>query len=167
MIVQGLHWVDLDDIDIALGCLVRGNQKRVTAETQHNVQSSRSHALIQITSKSSDVQLIVIDLAGSERNINSTKMTSSLLHEGANINKSLLALTNCIKILSDQKNSSSHIPYRDSKLTRLLKSSLMGHTNTLMIACISPTWLTYDETINTLGYAQRAGMIKSKISNPI
>lgn len=105
---------------------------------------------------------MVIDLAGSERSASSARKSSSLLHEGSNINRSLLALANCIKMLSENKQAKQHIPYRDSKLTRLLKASLMGQNQTLMIACVSPTWLTYDETINTLGYAQRAGMIKAQ-----
>ena len=77
--------------------------------------------------------------------------------EGANINKSLLALGNCINLISDRsKPSGSFVPYRDSKLTRLLKDSLGGNTKTLMIACISPSCLAYDETVNTLKYASRA-----------
>jgi kinesin family protein 18/19 len=76
--------------------------------------------------------------------------------EGANINKSLLPLGNSINILSDRNKVGSFVPYRDSKLTRLLKDSLGGNTKTLMIACISPSCLAYDETVNTLKYASRA-----------
>lgn len=97
---------------------------------------------------------MVIDLAGSEKYSNNPKKSSMTQSEGSNINKSLLALANCIKILSsDGKSKLSHVPFRDSKLTRLLKSSLVGTFNTHLIACISPTQITYEETINTLGYA--------------
>ena len=84
--------------------------------------------------------------------------------EGANINRSLLALGNCINTLSDsQKPAGSFVPYRDSKLTRLLKDSLGGNTKTLMIACVSPCFLAYEETVNTLKYASRARNIKKKV----
>lgn len=82
--------------------------------------------------------------------------------EGANINRSLLALGNCINILSDNKKAGTFVPYRDSKLTRLLKDSLGGSTRTMMVACVSPSYLCYEETINTLKYADRARNIKKK-----
>jgi len=81
------------------------------------------------------------------------------LKEGSNINKSLLALGNCINILSDKTKKGSFVPYRDSKLTRLLKNSLGGNTITIMIACISIASTTFDETVNTLKYAKRAKSI--------
>ena len=80
--------------------------------------------------------------------------------EGANINKSLLALGNCINTLSDKSKAGSFVPYRDSKLTRLLKDSLGGNTKTLMIACVNPSYTAYEETVNTLKYASRARNIK-------
>ena len=82
--------------------------------------------------------------------------------EGANINRSLLALGNCINILSDRNKTGTFVPYRDSKLTWLLKDSLGGSTKTMMIACISPSYLCYEETINTLKYSHRARSIKKK-----
>jgi kinesin family protein 18/19 len=82
--------------------------------------------------------------------------------EGANINKSLLALGNCINILSDRSKLGTFVPYRDSKLTRLLKDSLGGNTKTIMIACISPSFMAYEETLNTLKYASRAQNIRKK-----
>lgn len=87
--------------------------------------------------------------------------------EGANINKSLLALGNCINILSDKGKAGSFIPYRDSKLTRLLKDSLGGNTKTLMMACVSPSYLAYEETVNTLKYASRARNIKRVITRNV
>ena len=82
--------------------------------------------------------------------------------EGGNINKSLLALGNCINILGDKQKRGKYVPYRDSKLTRILKDSLGGNCKTIMIACISPSSLFYDETLNTLNYASRARSIKNK-----
>lgn len=83
--------------------------------------------------------------------------------EGSNINKSLLALGNCINILSEKNKKGCHVPYRDSKLTRLLKDSLGGNTKTIMIACISPSLVCMEETLNTLNYAKRARNIKKKV----
>lgn len=82
--------------------------------------------------------------------------------EGANINKSLLALGNCINILSDKGKAGSFVPYRDSKLTRLLKDSLGGNTKTIMLSCINPSYIAFEETVNTLKYASRARNIKKK-----
>lgn len=87
--------------------------------------------------------------------------------EGANINRSLLALGNCINILSDKGKAGSFVPYRDSKLTRLLKDSLGGNTKTIMIACISPSFSAYEETINSLKYASRARNIKRKLTKNV
>jgi kinesin family protein 18/19 len=103
----------------------------------------------------------MIDLAGSERAA-STENRGQRMVEGANINKSLLALGNCINILSDKGKAGSFVPYRDSKLTRLLKDSLGGNTKTIMISCISPSYMAFEETINTLKYATRARNIKKK-----
>jgi kinesin family protein 18/19 len=104
-------------------------------------------------------KLSLIDLAGSERGA-STSNRGARMIEGANINRSLLALGNCINILSDKYKNGSFVPYRDSKLTRLLKDSLGGNTRTIMIACVSPSHLYYEETNNTLKYASRARNIK-------
>jgi kinesin family protein 18/19 len=87
--------------------------------------------------------------------------------EGANINRSLLSLGNCINTLSDGAKKGSFVPYRDSKLTRLLKDSLGGNTKTIMIACISPSVFSYEETVNTLKYATRARKIKRKTTRNV
>lgn len=105
----------------------------------------------------------MIDLAGSERAA-STENRGQRMIEGAKINRSLLALGNCINILSDPRKAGHHIPYRDSKLTRLLKESLGGNTRTVMVACISPAMRAIEETINTIKYAKRASAIKQNIS---
>ena len=88
------------------------------------------------------------------------------LHEGANINRSLLALGNCINALCDPR-ARGHVPYRDSKLTRLLKHSLGGNCSTSMIVCVSPSSQHYDETHNTLQYANRAKEIKTKVTRNV
>lgn len=105
----------------------------------------------------------MIDLAGSERG-SATGCAGARFTEGANINKSLLALGNCINSLADGQR---HVPYRDSKLTRLLKDSLGGNCQTVMIANVSPSSLCYEDTYNTLKYAMRAKKIKSQVKRNI
>jgi kinesin family protein 18/19 len=104
----------------------------------------------------------MIDLAGSERAAYTSNKGMRMI-EGANINKSLLALGNCITALADSKtkNKKIYVPYRDSKLTRLLKDSLGGNCRTIMIANISPAVTSYEDTLNTLKYAHRAKSIKT------
>merc|ERR1711988_2020042 len=103
-------------------------------------------------------KLNLVDLAGSERQ-SKTQATGIRLKEAAKINLSLSALGNVISSLVDGK--AKHIPYRDSKLTRILQDSLGGNTKTLMIACISPANDNYEETLSTLRYANRAKKIKN------
>ncbi|OMJ82018.1 hypothetical protein SteCoe_17403 [Stentor coeruleus] len=150
-----------------------GNKRRTCEPTEANQTSSRSHAVLQIIieykEKNTGIEaeqfsgkLSLIDLAGSERAAN-TKNRGIRLIEGANINRSLLALGNCINALyeANLKGIKSYIPYRDSKLTRLLKDSLGGNCRTVMIVCISPCTAFYDDTHNTLKYANRAKNIKT------
>ena len=158
-----------------LDLLLKGNQRRTMAETSTNQFSSRSHAILQISIESicknpkgvSEIlssKLSLVDLAGSERSFNNGNKGLRML-EGGKINKSLLALGNCINILSDKtKAGTCFIPYRDSKLTRFLKDSLGGNTKTVMIACIAPGGDSYEETINTLKYAERAKKIKKVVN---
>lgn len=163
------------NVQDVMDLVVKGNMNRTTSPTDANETSSRSHAVLQIhimqSDKSMDLTmnhtfatLSVIDLAGSERAA-STRNRGQRLHEGANINRSLLALGNCINALclSDGTRRSCHVPYRDSKLTRLLKFSLGGNCKTVMIVCISPSSTHYDETLNTLKYANRAKAIRTKV----
>ena len=153
----------------------QGNGRRTMASTSSNQFSSRSHAILILSIEKRNLlepsQIIfakfcLVDLAGSERalisDVKGIRMT-----EGANINKSLLALGNCINILSDSNKKGAFVPYRDSKLTRLLKESLGGNTKTIMIACLSPSNLSYEETLNTLKYANRAKNIKRKVNKNI
>ncbi|GAA5851486.1 hypothetical protein JCM3766R1_002244 [Sporobolomyces carnicolor] len=148
-----------------------GNGNRTVNFTEANATSSRSHAVLRVTvtqkpkaegltDSTTSACLSVIDLAGSERASN-TKNRGERLTEGANINRSLLALGNCINALCDPRKR-GHVPYRDSKLTRLLKQSLGGNCKTVMIVCVSPSSFHYDETHNTLQYANRAKEIKTK-----
>ncbi|XP_029909108.1 kinesin-like protein KIF21A isoform X5 [Myripristis murdjan] len=172
-------------------CLKLGALSRTTASTQMNVQSSRSHAiftihLCQVRVCASDNQenetdnrvsngnsemdefetltakFHFVDLAGSER-LKRTGATGDRAKEGISINCGLLALGNVISALGDRCKRASHVPYRDSKLTRLLQDSLGGNSQTVMIACISPSDRDFMETLNTLKYANRARNIKNKV----
>lgn len=156
--------------------IVRGNEYRTMSPTEANATSSRSHAVLQINVSSKDrnasvnephtmATLSIIDLAGSER-ASVTKNRGERLIEGANINKSLLALGSCINALCDPRKR-NHIPYRNSKLTRLLKFSLGGNCRTVMIVCVSPSSAHFDETQNTLRYANRAKNIQTKVTKNV
>lgn len=147
----------------------KGWRNRATASTTMNSVSSRSHSIFTIHlercddptngSKIRASKLNLVDLAGSERQ-SKTGAIGDRLKEATKINLSLSALGNVISALVDGR--SVHIPYRDSKLTRLLQNSLGGNTKTLMIACLSPADNNYDETLSTLRYAYRAKRIKNK-----
>nr|XP_027197880.1 kinesin-like protein KIF18A [Dermatophagoides pteronyssinus] len=145
-----------------------GNKNRKQHPTDANAESSRSHAVFQITLQRKDFsddqdmsiqvsKMSLIDLAGSERASNAYKTyrSNSLHREGGNINKSLLSLGNCIHALTSNKKD-VYVPYRSSKLTMILRDSLGGNCKTLMIATISPSANQYEETHNTLIYAERA-----------
>ncbi|ODV91692.1 hypothetical protein CANCADRAFT_30040 [Tortispora caseinolytica NRRL Y-17796] len=160
-------------VEEVMEMILKGNENRTMSPTEANATSSRSHAVLQINIVQRDrtaalteahtfATLSIIDLAGSER-ASATKNRGERLLEGANINKSLLALGNCINALCDPKRH-NHVPYRDSKLTRLLKFSLGGNCKTVMIVCVSPSSQHYDETLNTLKYADRAKKIKTKVT---
>lgn len=150
-----------------------GNSRRTQSPTHANETSSRSHAVLQVhvtqaprTASLTETRtmgtLSIIDLAGSERAAATTNMGQRMV-EGANINKSLLALGNCINALCESGGATRHIPYRNSKLTRLLKFSLGGNCKTVMIVCVAPTSINFDDTHNTLIYAERATKIKTKV----
>lgn len=167
------------NVNQVMEMIVVGNQNRTCSPTEANATLSRSHAVLQINVSSTSrlvsllqehsyATLSIIDLAGSERAA-TTKNRGERLAEGANINKSLLALGNCINALcagtgpNDRRRRVPHVPYRDLKLTRLLKFSLGGNCKTVMIVCISPLSKHYDETLNALKYADRAKEIKTKV----
>ncbi|PWA55123.1 P-loop containing nucleoside triphosphate hydrolases superfamily protein [Artemisia annua] len=162
--------------------LLRGSVNRATGSTNMNSQSSRSHAIFTISMEQKRIagptsggghddagddilsaKLHLVDLAGSER-AKKTGADGMRLREGIHINKGLLALGNVISALGDDKKrkEGGHVPYRDSKLTRLLQDSLGGNSKTVMIACVSPADTNAEETLNTLKYANRARNIQNK-----
>ncbi|XP_019763729.2 kinesin-like protein KIF12 isoform X1 [Dendroctonus ponderosae] len=170
--VENLFTVDCEELDDLIAVLEEGLRNRSIGRHNMNDYSSRSHTIltVHISSElpaengvfiSRTGKINFVDLAGSEM----TKKTQSqgkMLEEANNINKSLMVLGYCIATLSDPKKRSSHIPYRDSKLTKLLADSLAGNGATLMIACISPAKSNACETVNTLRYAARAKEIRTK-----
>ncbi|KAH9071651.1 kinesin-domain-containing protein [Lactarius deliciosus] len=153
--------------------VLMGNSRRTQSPTHANETSSRSHAVLQVqvtqaprTASLTEERFVgtlsIIDLAGSERAAATTNMGQRMV-EGANINKSLLALGNCINALCESGGAIRHVPYRNSKLTRLLKFSLGGNCKTVMIVCVAPTSIHFDDTHNTLIYAERATKIKTRV----
>ncbi|XP_068457502.1 kinesin family member 4 isoform X2 [Clinocottus analis] len=172
---EGIKIVGLTERQVSteqemVACLEVGNSARTVASTAMNAASSRSHAIFTITleqrkgtDKADSIvsKLHLVDLAGSERQ-KKTKAEGDRLKEGISINRGLLSLGNVISALGDESKKSSFVPYRDSKLTRLLQDSLGGNSHTLMIACVSPADSNMEETINTLRYADRARKIKNK-----
>ena len=168
--VQDLKTVIVSNKEEMVGVLSRGKKNRVTGATAMNDKSSRSHAIFTINIEVSELGLDgeqhirkgkfnLVDLAGSERAAK-TKASGMRLAEGCKINLSLSALGNVISALVDKK--AHHIPYRDSKLTRLLQDSLGGNTKTIMFANVGPADYNYDETMSTLRYANRAKQIKNQ-----
>ena len=161
--VKDLTYVTLKDTEDIQRCLDRGNKNRHVGQTSMNDQSSRSHSLftvyleIEENNKIRCGKLNLVDLAGSER-VGKTNATGQTFDEGKKINLSLTALGSVIDALSFNR---KHIPYKDSKLTRLLADSLGGNTKTVMFANISPASYNYDETVGTLRYASRAKLIKN------
>ncbi|CAL8108590.1 unnamed protein product [Orchesella dallaii] len=160
-----------------LETLKTGALNRTTASTNMNDSSSRSHAIFSIMvnqtrvvvdkSGASDIESLhakfhFVDLAGSER-LKRTLATGDRAKEGIAINSGLLVLGNVISALGDKSKKATHVPYRDSKLTRLLQDSLGGNSRTLMIACVSPNEMDFVESINTMKYANRAKNIKNKV----
>ena len=150
------------------------NKRRTMASTDQNQFSSRSHAILQMSLEKKikkdennyDIiysKFLVVDLAGSEKGMEKGKRRE----EGVNINKSLFTLGNCLNILSEKSNAGKFVPYRDSKLTRILKDSLGGNILTVMLACISPCSNNYDDTLNTLNYAFKAKKITKKVMKNI
>lgn len=168
--VSGLSYHECKQVNDCEKLMDKGNKNRSTGATLMNADSSRSHSIFTITVEMCEQdnegeehykagKLNLVDLAGSERQ-SKTGATGDRLKEATKINLSLSALGNVISALVDGK--SKHIPYRDSKLTRLLQDSLGGNTKTLMIAALSPAADNYEETLSTLRYANRAKSIKNK-----
>ncbi|XP_010080493.1 PREDICTED: kinesin-like protein KIF7, partial [Pterocles gutturalis] len=183
IVLCGVKECEVEGLDEVLSLLEMGNTAKHVATTQVNSQSSRSHTVFTVTMEQrrkagcfplhDDPPTVpalgqvlfskfnFVDLAGSER-IVKTGNTGERLKESIQINSGLLALGNVISALGDPRRKSSHIPYRDSKITRILKDSLGGNAQTVMIACVSPSSSDFDESLNTLNYASRAQNIQNK-----
>ncbi|KAK8571989.1 hypothetical protein V6N12_028053 [Hibiscus sabdariffa] len=180
--IVGLQEFEVSDVQLVKEYIEKGNATRSTGSTGANEESSRSHAILQLViKKHSEVKkskrnndgneskagtvvgkISFIDLAGSERGADTTDNDRQTRIEGAEINKSLLALKECIRALD---NDQLHIPFRGSKLTEVLRDSFVGHSRTVMISCISPSVGSCEHTLNTLRYADRVKSL-SKSGNP-
>ncbi|XP_075684707.1 kinesin-like protein KIF27 [Rhinoderma darwinii] len=179
-VIVGAKECHVESADEVMSLLEAGSAVRHTSTTQMNERSSRSHAIFtmsicqqrdtnngsteNVSNKS--VQMIFskfhfVDLAGSER-VTKTGNTGERFKESIQINSGLLALGNVISALADPKRKNAHVPYRDSKITRILKDSLGGNAKTVMISCISPSTSDFDESLNSLKYSNRARNIKNK-----
>ncbi|WVZ71186.1 hypothetical protein U9M48_019802 [Paspalum notatum var. saurae] len=172
--IVGLQEFEVSDVQIVKEYIEKGNAARSTGTTGANEESSRSHAILQLAVKkhipitdtrrqrdrdaieAKNTKLVgkmsFIDLAGSERGADTTDNDKQTRIEGAEINKSLLALKECIRALD---NDQIHIPFRGSKLTEVLRDSFVGNSRTVMISCISPSSGSCEHTLNTLRYADR------------
>ncbi|XP_017881491.1 osmotic avoidance abnormal protein 3-like [Ceratina calcarata] len=172
-VAGGLREVTVKDAAECTRLVEEGDRRRAAAATKMNAASSRSHAVLTLSLETLEIndencktentvkrgRLHLVDLAGSERQAR-TGATGDRLKEAASINLSLSALGNVISALA--AGHGRHVPYRDSKLTRLLRDSLGGNARTLMIACVSPSDVDAEETLSTLRYAARARCIKNK-----
>ena len=165
--VKGLHEFYVGSVEEVYEILERGGAARMVAATNMNQESSRSHSIFVIevaqknveTGSAKSGRLFLVDLAGSEK-VGKTGASGQTLEEAKKINKSLTSLGMVINALSDGK--SSHIPYRDSKLTRILQESLGGNSRTTLIINCSPSAYNYEETVSTLRFGERAKTIKQK-----
>ena len=184
VVVQNLTRHPVGSPAAVLGLMAEASSRRVTASTNMNAASSRSHAVCTLyvtiapdpgaadggggaAAEEVRVKLTLVDLAGSER-LKRTGAEGARMREGISINKGLFVLGQVVSALSElgqQQHvvppSSFHIPYRDSKLTRLLQDSLGGNSRTIMVACVSPASSNAEESTNTLRYAERARNIKN------
>ncbi|XP_061451905.1 kinesin-like protein KIF7 isoform X2 [Rhineura floridana] len=185
IVLHAVKETEVEGLDEVLSLLEMGNMAKHTGATHINRKSSRSHSIFTVTMEQrrsagrltrlalqekflvpASGQVLsskfhFVDLAGSER-VMKTGNTGERLKESIQINSSLLALGNVISALGDPRRKGTHIPYRDSKITRILKDSLGGNAKTVMIACISPSSSDFDESLTTLNYANRAQNIKNK-----
>lgn len=175
VVVAGATEQRVTSLEGVMDCLMEGSKNRKTESTNANQTSSRSHAVLQLAIShtfrspvtgrevTQESKLSLIDLAGSER-ASATTNNGARLQEGASINKSLLALANCINALAENQTNAHgkkvNVKFRDSKLTLLLKNSLEGKSHLVMICNICPSHITYEDSHNTLKYANRAKNIK-------
>ncbi|KAK0627744.1 P-loop containing nucleoside triphosphate hydrolase protein [Immersiella caudata] len=165
--VKGLLEIYVSSVQEVFEVMRRGGNARAVAATNMNQESSRSHSIFVVTITQKNVetgsaksgQLFLVDLAGSEK-VGKTGASGQTLEEAKKINKSLSALGMVINALTDGK--SSHVPYRDSKLTRILQESLGGNSRTTLIINCSPSSYNDVETLSTLRFGMRAKSIKNK-----
>ncbi|XP_037348239.1 kinesin-like protein KIF12 [Talpa occidentalis] len=178
--VEQLRVVEFGSLEALMELLQMGLSRRRSSAHTLNQASSRSHALLtlyvsrQTVSQMPPVgpgeppvggKLCFVDLAGSEK-VAATGSRGELMVEANSINRSLLALGHCISLLLDPQRKQSHIPFRDSKLTKLLADSLGGRGVTLMVACVSPSAQCLPETLSTLRYASRAQRVTTRPQAP-
>ncbi|XP_015981804.2 kinesin-like protein KIF12 isoform X6 [Rousettus aegyptiacus] len=178
--VEQLRVVEFGSLEALMELLQMGLSRRRSSAHTLNQASSRSHALLtlyisrQTSQQVSPVdpgehpvggKLCFVDLAGSEK-VAATGSRGELMLEANSINRSLLALGHCISLLLDPQRKQSHIPFRDSKLTKLLADSLGGRGVTLMVACVSPSAQCLPETLSTLRYASRAQRVTTRPQAP-
>ncbi|XP_049977795.1 kinesin-like protein KIF12 isoform X3 [Alexandromys fortis] len=174
--VEQLRVVEFVSLEALMELLQMGLSRRQSSSHTLNQASSRSHALLTLyVSRPTPQQvppvdpgeppvggkLCFVDLAGSEK-VSATGSRGQLMLEANSINRSLLALGHCISLLLDPQRKQSHIPFRDSKLTKLLADSLGGRGITLMVACVSPSAQCLPETLSTLRYASRAQRVTTR-----
>ncbi|KAL0481387.1 kinesin family member [Acrasis kona] len=161
--IVGLSEIEVESVEALMAIIEFGNSIRATGSTGANADSSRSHAILQIAIKQDANKKAIgkfsfIDLAGSERGADTAHNNKQTRMEGADINKSLLALKECIRSL-DQNHK--HIPFRGSKLTEVLKDSFLGNSRTVMVANVAPGGTSCEHTLNTLRYADRVKEMKN------
>lgn len=184
--VNGLSSFRVGGAQDVLRCINIGAANRRVRATQHNEASSRSHAVMQLMvevgsgggdDRSGDAEnagtsgehvtfrqakLSLVDLAGSEKMDSMLTITRGHFNELRSINQSLSALGNVVSALTEE--GRTHVPYRDSKLTRLLQDSLGGNTRTTIIACVSPVAAQMNETVSTLQFADRAKQVSTSVT---
>ena len=161
---MGLSEIQVSNVQEIMEAIGAGLQSRTSGVTGANADSSRSHAILQLQLRETKTQrdfgkMSFIDLAGSERGADTIDQNKQTRLDGAEINKSLLALKECIRALDLEK---KHLPFRGSKLTQVLKDSFTGNSKTTMIANVSPAMSCCDQTLNTLGYADRVKELKKQ-----
>ncbi|KAI8066942.1 P-loop containing nucleoside triphosphate hydrolase protein [Gilbertella persicaria] len=164
VVIAGLREQPIQSVQDLKSVFEYGNAGRTTGKTGANNKSSRSHAVLQVLLKKKQTRklhgkLSFIDLAGSERGADRGDGDTKTRLEGAEINKSLLALKECIRALDQNKN---HTPFRGSKLTQVLRDSFTGNSRTCMIATISPNNANSEHTLNTLRYADRVKQLRGE-----
>lgn len=170
--LEGVRMIPVSGPDELMSLFKSGVRNKVMASHRLNMASSRSHAIltVHVTASTPDdptevtrAKVSLVDLAGSERQT-ATGVGGEMLREAISINKSLFTLRKVITSLAESRYKGLHVPYRDSKLTSLLQDSLGGTSLTVMVACLSPCDVHFDENLSTLEYASRASCISNRVA---